>query len=568
MSITTGAPVAQQSTPDAQIDRALNELADGQEKLAKLTIRERIELAHKCLQGVFESADEWVELACRAKGIPEGHAARAEENLAGPTATARYLRLLIGSLRDIERDGRPDLAGRISKGPGDRLRVRTLPDRGLFDRLTFFRMAAHSWLSREVDEASLTARTCSFPEPAIVLVLGAGNVSSIPATDAFTRIFQDNRVVLLKMNPVNDYLGPLFERAFAHLIEPGFLRLAYGGADVGAVALDHELVDEVHITGSIESHDSIVWGPRGEERERRKQQHDPQLAKPITSELANVSPWIVVPGAYTDRQMNSQVENITSSITNNASFNCVATKVILTWKRWPERERFLERIEQTLDLVPLRKAYYPGAEERFCRFARSEPPPDADGTLPWTLIRDVDPDESPLYFNEESFVCVCVETALDAETPAEFLQRAVEFANERTWGTLCAAITAPRDFRRRADNEAVLQSCIDRLEYGSVGINQWPALLFALMSAPWGGYPGSPLEDVQSGRGFVHNTLFLPGVEKTVLEAPLTMIPKPFWFPTHPNPEPVAHKLLELYEKPTIWRLMKLMTRASAGLLS
>ena len=48
-----------------------------------------------------------------------------------------------------------------------------------------------------------------------MLVLGAGNVSSIPATDTISKVFQEGQVVLLKMNPVNEYLGPIFERLFA-----------------------------------------------------------------------------------------------------------------------------------------------------------------------------------------------------------------------------------------------------------------------------------------------------------------------------------------------------------------
>ena len=36
------------------------------------------------------------------------------------------------------------------------------------------------------------------------------------------------------MNPVNDYLGPIFEEVFDDLVRRGFVRFAYGGAGVGS----------------------------------------------------------------------------------------------------------------------------------------------------------------------------------------------------------------------------------------------------------------------------------------------------------------------------------------------
>jgi len=398
--------------------------------------------------------------------------------------------------------------------------------------------------------------------PQISLVLGAGNVSSIPLTDTLTKIFQDGYLVLLKMNPVNDYLGPIFERALAPLIEAGFLRIIYGGADSGRHAVEHSATDEVHITGSNTSHDVIVWGPPGSEQERRKRENDPLLKKPITSELGNVTPWIVVPGDYTDKQLRFQAENLAASITNNASFNCLATKVIITWKRWPDREKFLNMLQEVLDAVPPRKAYYPGAEDRFREFAEKEPEGTPEGTLPWTLIRDIDPDEDPKYIECESFVCVTTDLGLDAESPLEFLNVVADFTENRLWGTLCAAVMVPQSFRRSAENKKRFDEFIARLRYGAIGVNQWPGLVYGLMTPPWGGHPGGTIQDPQSGVGWVHNTYLLEGIEKTITEGPLTASPKPLWFPTHKNPEPIAWKLADFYVQPSLWNLAKLLGSA------
>lgn len=555
------------STPSS-IDQAVADLAAGREKFRKLSVQERIALAESCIDGVAKHAREWVDAACRAKGHPEDKALRAEEISAGPASTLRYLRLLINSLRDIAAHGAPQLPGKITQSPDGRLRVRVMPARGLYDSLVFFRMKADVWMQPDVTRQNLPEHLArSFKEgqgrtPRISLVLGAGNVSSIPATDAFTKLFQEGSVVLLKMNPVNEYLGPIFERAFANLIDAGYLRVIYGGADVGAAAVEHELVDEVHITGSIYSHDAIVWGPPGPERERRKRESDPVLKKPISSELGNVSPWIFVPWNYSAGQLQFQAETIASSVINNASFNCVATKVLLTWKRWPQREQFLDKLQKVLDSVPPRKAYYPGACDRYRKFAGREPA-TADGTLPWTMLRGVTPEEAPHLYQDESFASVFVELPIDAPNEEEYLRIATDFVNEKLWGTLSCAVTAHPGFRRKPGNERLFQESLGRLKYGSIGINHWPAMVYAMMSTTWGGYPGSTLDDAQSGIGWVHNTYMLDGVEKSVLEGPLTIFPKPFWFPTHKNPEVVAWKLFDLYKQPSVLGLVNLLNTAS-----
>jgi len=51
---------------------------------------------------------------------------------------------------------------------------------------------------------------------AVSLILGAGNLSCLPISDVVYRLFVANRVVVLKLNPVNEYLGPLIEKGSAH----------------------------------------------------------------------------------------------------------------------------------------------------------------------------------------------------------------------------------------------------------------------------------------------------------------------------------------------------------------
>ena len=588
-------------TSREELNRSLEKLRAGRDRLSKMSVQQRIEILSQCIPGIRSVSREWVDLACRAKGIAPGSASRAEEVLGGPVATMRQLQLFLRTMRDIDRTGRPQLPG-VTVRPDGRVGVQMTPCPGTWDSLVFINFRATTWLKPTITAESL--RRSLAPEygqldsAAVSLVLGAGNVSGIPAADVLTKLCVENRTVLLKMNPVNEYLGCVFERALAPLIENDLLRVVYGDAGIGSTAVADPRVDDVHITGSGATHDAIVWGADPVERSSRKLNGEPILKKPISSELGNVSPWIVVPGRYSSAQLKAQAETIVASMTNNAAFNCVATRAIVTWKQWPDRERFLQLIEQTLSRVPQRRAYYPGAFDRYSQFSgmtpdaarallqHSVPDPQAaygrqasaDGTttfvagpegdeqtLPWTFIRNVNAKEPNPLFSRESFVCVCAEVPIDAKSPQEFFQRAVEFSNEKLWGTLACSVTLPAGFRRDEKHRELVARQINELRFGTVAMNQWSAINFALMSPPWGGCSGGTLSDPLSGIGWVHNSFMLTDIDKTVLDAPLNVIPRPVWSPRQSRQEDVSWALFDLMSKSSLWNLMKLGCCAGYG---
>lgn len=551
-------------TASREIDDAVAALRTGAQAIVGWDLSKRIQIATACIATVAAASREWVEAACQAKRIPVGSKARAEELTGGPIATLRQLQLLIASFYQMEIYKEPMLPGRVRLEHGQ-LRCKIFPTRNLYDSLLFGPIRAETWLEPEVrqdnlfDPAMGGLLTPNNSAPETVCVLGAGNVSSIAATDTLSKILQENKSVLLKMNPVNEYLGPIFSKALKPLVDAGVLRIVYGGADVGTYSIHHPKIDEVHITGSAETHDAIVWGASEEERQENRRNGSPILTKRITSELGNVTPWAIIPGNYSKSQLKFQAENVAASITNNASFNCIATKLIVTSKAWPQRETFLSHVDEALRNTPARHAYYPGAAQRFERFSGLSAP--SSDSLPWTVIRNIDPSTQEHLLKTESFVCVCGEVAMDARSPAEFLTRAVEFMNDQVWGTLAASLTVPTEMR---DSDEVAEA-IRELRYGTIAINQWSGLSFALVSPPWGAYAGSKLDDVQSGIGFVHNTYMLNHPQKTVLRSPLKFMPKPMWFASHRCPETVAWRLLELYGHPSVWRLPALLAPAVIG---
>ena len=536
-----------------------------------LTLQRRIDLCRACLQTLVPCVDEWIEAGALAKGCPGRADVLAEELLTGPLIAVRLLKLLEQTFSDLLIYGAPQLPEKVSGPYQRRLQgkplLRIFPTKTLWDRVLFKDIQADVVLVAKTDlrkrHLALFRNLQDSTVSKISLVLGAGNVSSVPFSDAIHKSLVCGHQVILKMNPVNAYLKPIFEKAFAPLFQEGLLVAVEGDAQVGQAFIDHPAVDDVHLTGSIQTHDRIVWGASDQEIARRKAELNPKLTKPVTSELGNVSPWIIVPGKYSAKQLRSQAKHIAASITNNVGFNCLATRVIITSKSWPQRRMFLDLIQEYLKATPKRPSYYPGSIERYQQFTKTDTQPDESGCLPWCLLEDQSIESNPLVFQEESFACMCVETSIDAPTQEWFLDQAVAFCNNRLPGTLCASITFPQQFYRSQRRLVVV--ALSTLNYGCVSVNQWSALAYSLLTPPWGGVPGARLEDAKSGIGQVHNTFLLERVEKTILTGPLVNFPKPVWFPDHKKSLEVGRELFALYQTGSPTHLVRLLRNALVG---
>jgi acyl-CoA reductase-like NAD-dependent aldehyde dehydrogenase len=549
----------------------LREAAPG---FARLGLGDRIALVRSMQAGYLRIAKPSVEAACAAKGIPADSPVAGEEWTTGPWPVVRQLRLLIESLESIQRTGTTPI-GRLGRNADGRLTVRVFPGNRV-DGMLFSGITVDVHLQSGVTEDSLEAARASFykgrtHEGRTVLVLGAGNISSIPAMDVITKLFNEGSVCLLKLNPVNAYIGPFIEEAFADAIARGYLALAYGGVEEGAYLAHHRDIDEIHLTGSANTYDSIVWGPPGPERESRKARNQPVLRKPVTAELGNVSPVLVVPGPYSDKELAFRAENIAGAVTCNASFLCNSTKMLVTPKAWSQRPALLGHVERILGTVPARKAYYPGAEERWQRLAgaraeRRTIGSPSQGQLPWTILSGLDAaDAGEPAFTTEPFCSILSETEVGSDDPVEFLDRAVDFANNRLWGTLSADIVVhPRSLKDPRVSEA-LERAICRLRYGAVTVNSWTGFIFSFASPPWGGYPGSTPADIQSGSGWVHNTSMLEGIEKAVLRHPLTIMPKPAVFPSHRTAHTLMERLTALEERASWSKVPGVVVTAMRG---
>jgi hypothetical protein len=215
--------------------------------------------------------------------------------------------------------------------------------------------------------------------------------------------------------------------------------------------------------------------------------------------------------------------------------------MIIQMKNWQQREKLNRGIADFLATTKTRKAYYPGSFELHQQFVDAHPQalqlgePEV-GHLPWTFIPDVDAtNEDDICFKREPFMSLYSETALEASNVVEFIGKAVEFANEKLWGTLVASIVVHPASMKDPAVAAAVDKAIADLRYGSIVVNQWGALAYYMTITPWGGYPGSDIYDVQSGIGFVNNPLMFDRVQKSVCYTDFSPLADPFLVNTTNN---------------------------------
>ena len=527
---------------EARLGALLAELDAGAERWAVTPLTDRAALLRRTHDAVSRAAEAWALTAARIKGLVDDSPLVGEEWFSGPYAVLTAIARLAGTL-DTLADGHSPLRGlSFHDAPGGRRAVDVLPlDRTESLVLNGFR--AEVWFPPGTTDqrAMLTAGLGGLrvgESGGVALVLGAGNITSIPPLDVLYGLVADNRATILKLNPVLADLAGVFEAAFAPLVEAGLLRIVQGGATVGGFLAHAPLVRHVHITGSITSHDAIVWGT-GAEATARRSAGTPLLDKPITSELGGASPMIVVPGEWTAAELAFQAEHVATMRLHNGGYNCIAGQVLLLSTEWPQREAFLTQLRLALAAAPARPAWYPGSDDRCAAALEAYPAAERLGPDGGRLLIDVGGEDAGAMGSTEWFAPVLGIVDVPG-TGQAFLDEAVRVANDELAGTLGAnVIIRPQD--RRALG-AGFGRAIAALRYGTIGINAWTGLGFLLAATPWGAFPGGTIADVGSGIGVVHNALLIDGAERTVVHGPFrpfpasvlagerALTPRPPWF--------------------------------------
>lgn len=534
------------------LDQSVRNLQQHKEEWATLNIRAKMDLLLQTRTRLRARAVEWVDASARGKQIDPGSPWVGEEWMSGPWALAVAINAYLETLTALAQGHLPNL--RTGTRPDGRVVARVFPT-NIFDRMLLSGISADVWMQRGVTEENLTDHMALFykeknPRGKVALVLGAGNIASIAPLDVLYRLYAFGQVVVLKPSPVNDFLGTVWEYILAPYIEAGYIRVAYGGSDVGDYLTHHAGVDEIHITGNARTHNAIFFGEDGK-----------GLDKPTTCELGSVCPTIIVPGNWSAADIRFQAENVATMKMHNAGFNCIASQVLVLPQAWGQCVQFLDTLHATLRGLPRRAAYYPGSTERMQRAL-------AAGTCAEIFdngiaIISADAKVNEFCFNTEFFGAVLAETTLPGDDAATFLRNATAFCNEKLQGTLGGTIIVHPGTMDQLGS--AFDRTVSELRWGSVGINVWNAAAFLLPQATWGAYPGHTHADVQSGIGVVHNSYLFERPEKTVVRGSFysfprgwrhgdfSILPKPPWFVTNRTAEVTTRRVAEFAMNPG-WR--------------
>lgn len=568
--------------PFGHLDTVIAELDQNKTRWARTGIAERIAILQKIKDGVLKVAEKWALTAAEKKQIPANSPLVGEEWLSGPYALLGGCNAFMTTLSQME--GKTFLNHMpVRELPSGQIAATVIPH-SIWDRLLLSGVKAEVWMEKGVNRANLAAHTAStYDVPAeqrhggIALVLGAGNIAAITPLDVFHKLFVDHEVVILKMNPVNDYLLEFFDVALKPLVDFGALRMVRGGADVGEYLCQHAQIDDIHITGSGASHDAIVWGT-GDEGRRNKAANTPRNSRRITSELGAVCPTIVVPGPWSKADIAYQSEVIASQKLHNSGFNCIACQVLVLPDEWSGTDPLLAKVEETIKAAPPRGLYYPGAQQRLDAFAQhgDQVKKIKRTGAPDCVIVPFEKGDTHYYSENEVFAPAMNIHRMRGKDPETYLRDAIKFANETLHGTLGGNILIhPRTIReigRRRFDEIIAE-----FRYGTISINSWAGLGFLLVQTPWGAFPGHRLDDVQSGIGRVHNSFMFDKAERSVVEAPFRNFPRsllsgdlhmgvrPPWFITNKMQDKLGKLLVAFQHKPGWFKLPAIFLTAIRG---
>ena len=567
----------------ASLDVDLQTLAANRERWVKTTIEQRISILAEIKEAVMPVAQAWAQTASRQKGIAVGSALEGEEWLSGPYTVMGYCNEMMTTLAKVQGKHHLDDVP-VRQLPNGQVVARVLPH-SLWDHLLLSGVTVDVWMEPSVTPSTLAQNTASIYDPTspmhkvgkVALVLGAGNIAAIAPLDVFHKLFAENEVVILKMNPVNEYLSDFLILALKPLIDRGFLRIVRGATDVGQYLCNHPLVETIHITGAGASHDAIVWGV-GVQGQQNKIASTPKNLRSMTSELGAVCPTIVVPGPWSPADLRFQAEQVATQKMHNSGFNCVACQVLVVPKDWDKKTVFQNELEKVLSAAEARGLYYPGAKDRLSGFRANNPDARAISRPSGAelLIAPLDATSTEAAKAIEVFAPALNVTEIAGADPETFLKEAIQYCNTQLYGTLGANIVIhPATIASigRARFEEIL---ID-LRYGTIAVNAWTGVGFLSPRATWGAFPGHTLADVQSGIGFVHNTCLFDKPQRSVVEAPFrpfprnllsasfTLLPRPPWFVTNRKGGILGQLLVAFQYRPSLLKIPRIFVNALLG---
>ena len=510
------------------IDRFITTLRTKSKEYNSISNVQLASMLEETISNIKEVSFFWATICSDNKGTTKTPA-EGEEWLGGPFASVLATQYYINSLTNDD-----DLNERKYNSEENSYKV--FPN-NFTERITF----------PFIDAKVIFNKSMSFDEinkyrgfskrydidPSITLVLGAGNFSSIPYLDVLYHLITRKSVILLKLNPVNDYLKPVFDKVFQNFIERGYIIVTTGNIDESKYMATHPGINHIHLTGSDKTYEDIVYGRELTDKEKKTKSLSKKNNKSITSELGNVTPIIIHPGKWSTSDIKYQARKIVTAKLNNNGFNCIAAQVVVLPDGWGQTDTLIKFVKHYMSKSKERKAYYPESIERLEKLEKDKGYERVNALSCVTphLSREIkayskyELDEvwsSTIYFKKIEYTSI-----------EDFANKAIDYCNDELWGNLGVSVII-KDHDRKF-NKHITNLYIDKLNYGTVAINEWAAIGYIIPQLPWGGFPGNRDNDIQSGQSVVHNSMLFESPLKGIVNTKfrISRLIDPPWFVTN-----------------------------------
>ena len=510
------------------IDRYITTLRTNSKEFNNISNIQLSSMLEEVISNIKEVAYFWSTVCSDNKGTSKTPA-EGEEWLGGPFSAVLATQYYIETLQSNE-----ELS--INFYNKDENSYKVFPNK-LIEKLTFPFIDAKVYFNKSMSFDDIN-KYRGFSKrydinPSITLVLGAGNFSSIPYLDVLYHLITRRSVILLKLNPVNEYLKPVFEKVFENFIERGYIIVSTGNVDESKYMAKHPGVNHIHLTGSDKTFEDIVYGRHLVDKERKLKSLPKSNSKTITSELGNVTPFIIHPGKWSTSEIKYQARKIVTGKLNNNGFNCIAAQIVVLPEGWGQTETLIKYIKFYMNKVNERKAYYPESIERLNKLEKDKAYERVNKLSCVTphLTREIKAYNK--YELDEVWSSALYFKRIEYSSPEDYSNKAIEYCNNKLWGNLGVSVIM-KDHNKKL-NSHILENYIENLEYGTVAINEWAAIGYIIPQLPWGGYPGNKDTDIQSGQSIVHNSLLFESPLKGVVQTKfrISKFIDPPWFVTN-----------------------------------
>lgn len=504
------------------VDRNISTLRLNSQAFSKIDNNVLSDMFDECIQNIKSIAYFWATIGADNKGIKDT-VAEGEEWLGGPFASTIALQYYIDFLRNntfITEDLIIDN------------KIHIFPNKPI-EKLLFPFITADMHFSKNMSKSDIInsrgfGTRLGFKK-GISLILGAGNVSSIPLLDTIYDMVVNRHCILLKLNPVNEYLKPVFEKVFENFISKGFMVVTTGDINVSSYMTAHSGITNMHLTGSDKTYENIVYGSTLSQKDKGKKTLSKKNKKPFTTELGNVTPFIIHPGNWSNSEIKFQARKIVTAKLNNNGFNCIAAQVIVLPKNWKLSQQLVEAIKKQLATEKDRLAYYPNSTENLKRLKSKKTIIQENDLTCATPHLTKDLELNDYYEKNEVWSSTLFFKYLEHDSDLDYVNKAISYVNQDVWGNLGIAVLIKKHNSKKVKD--ITKNYVDNLKYGTIAINEWPALGFIIPTMPWGGYPGNKDSDIQSGQGYVHNAYFFESPLKGVLYSKFKLpFVDPVWF--------------------------------------